>query len=138
MDGRKKARIERCKRCRHRVDKHEKHAGPHGYSRFCAAPDGPPIELHDGYMEGPDDNCPKGYWAGLQRIGPEDPQEWKRWNRERNREARRSRQKPNLKETVSQIADSPDINADAEAALAVLVAAGAAPPWLAEEIRNEV
>lgn len=137
MNGRKKARIERCGRCRQRFTRHEKHAGPHGYSRFCGAEDRP-IELHDSYMEGPDSNCPLGYWADLEPVGPMDPEKWKRWNRGRRRDRARQTRKPGLKDRVRQIADSADIRADAETALAVLVAAGAAPGWLADEIKSEL
>jgi len=137
MNGRKKARIERCSRCRMRVTRHESHAGPHGYSRFCGAEDSP-IELHDSYMEGPDSNCPLGYWSGLDPVGPMDPQEWEEWNRTQVRDRVRQFRKPELKNRVQKIADLADIRADVETALAVLVAAGAVPGWLADEIEKEL
>jgi len=71
MDGTKLARIRRCSRCAHRFSKHADFAGPHGYAKFCGfggTGERYRIELHDDYMEGPDSNCPAGYWADLEPI----------------------------------------------------------------------
>ena len=138
MDGIKKARIECCRRCPHRADRHADHAGPHGYSRFCLAPADGPIELHDEFMEGPDSSCPRDRWAGLEPMGPEDPAEWEDWNRRRNRERVRQKRKPELKQKLRRVEKSGKIPVDARTALAVLVAAGAVRGWLADEIEKEV
>lgn len=138
MATQKQARRRCCRGCRSVMWRSPRFSGPHGYSRFCTAGDGRRIELHDAYMEGPDSNCPRGKWAGLEPDGPLDPEEWDRWNRERNRQQRRQKQKPKLRRAVVRIGKSQDIAADRRTALAVLVAAGKVPAWLAEELDEEL
>jgi len=76
MDGLKLARIRCCHACRFRIQKHADFAGPHGYSIFCCFHGSePPAELHDAYMEGPDENCPCGYWKDLVPVDLEAEQE---------------------------------------------------------------
>jgi hypothetical protein len=89
-------------------------------------------------MEGPDSNCPQDYWSGLEPVGPLDPDKWKQWNREQNRKSVRENQKPQIKNKVQQIEQNADIDADAETALAVLVACGRMQAWLADEILAEL
>ncbi len=160
MNGRKLARIRCCRLCRHRIDVAPPNHGPNGYPRFCTAPDGDPIEIHDSYVEGPDSNCPEGHWAervsidanghavrqcwpheeaDTQDCGPADDAEaFSRWNREQGREMRRKKDKPKIRQTVRRIAKSKDIDADAVTVLAVLTAAGKVPGWMADEIRDEM
>ena len=154
------ARVRLCGRCPHRVDKHASTVGPGEHSRFCTGGDGGLIQLGQEYMEGPDSNCPLGYWADRVRVnadghaerqcwphedaetddcGPaRDSAAFREWNMEQNREHRRQKDKPGIKKTVKQIGDSPEIKADAETALAVLVAAGGVPGWMADKIAQEL
>jgi len=136
MDGVKKARIECCHECEHRISKHSEYAGAHGYSVFCTY-GGERVELHDKYMEGPDSNCPLGRWSGLASAGPTDPEEWKAWNQKKNKDRIRREKKPKLVNALSAVAQEKDISADFETTLAVLVATGHCPVWLAEEILDE-
>ena len=160
MNGIKFARLRCCAGCPHRIDVAPPEKGPNGYPRFCTAPDGDPVELHDDYMEGPDSNCLAGHWAerisvsavghaerqcwrfedaATQDCGPaEDPDAFGRWNTRQNRDHRRREHKPGLKSAVQAIADDANIDADITTALAVLTAAGAVPGWMADEIRNEL
>ncbi len=74
MDGVKMARIRRCKACEHCFWRPPQYRGTHGYARFCAVRGherGGRIELHDAYMEGPEANCPAGYWTGLEPVDME-------------------------------------------------------------------
>lgn len=159
MNGVKNARIQICDRCPHRNQKHEIRAGDGGFARYCEAT-GELIELHDTYLEGPDSNCPEGHWADrvsirsdghaqrqcwpeedrtVEDCGPsDDPETFDRWDTEQTREMHRKKDKPDIKQTIRDIAQSKDIDADAMTALAVLTAAGAVPGWMAEEIRDEM
>jgi len=65
MSGTKLARIRRCHRCAHRITHHADVARwPfcifRGYENR--------IELNDSYMEGPDENCPAGFWKDLPAV----------------------------------------------------------------------
>lgn len=138
MNGRKKARSLCCHQCWHRDQKHERHSGPGGFARYCDGGEGGAIEIDDSFLEGPVANCPQDKWTDLDPVGPLDAQEWEAWNEQRNREKVRERRNPRLKQTLHSIEASEPIPADARTALAVLVAAGAVPGWLAEEIDQEL
>ena len=63
----KHARILRCNQCDHRA------VAPRWRWPRCKAggrdlAGEPVVDLDDAYMEGPDENCPKAYWAGLEPV----------------------------------------------------------------------
>mgnify|MGYP006282906187 CR=1 FL=1 len=137
MDGTKLARIRCCNRCEHRIQKHADHAGPRGFSVFCTAGTGQPLELHDDFMEGPAENCPHGKWSGLDPVGPRDPQEWQEWNEERKRQKRIEGQRRGLKPVVKVcLADQPIKEVDRR--LEELVVEHGLEPEVATEIGNEL
>lgn len=137
MDGIKKARIACCHRCKHRIQKHADHGGPHGYSIFCAAVTGSWIELHDAYMEGPEGNCPAGKWAGLDPVGPTDPEEWAEWNRKRQHKARIDSQGRGVQPVLEAALRGLPIE-DVETRLEVPVRAGILEPEVAAEIADKL
>ena len=154
MNGLKKARIMRCSHCRFVRWKGVGFAGPNQYRKFCLAGSSE-TELSDNYMDGPLSNCPVGYWRedieqdgshvrvqlpeqGEIPCGPADSAAWNEWRRERGREKARREQKPRIAGTVREIGASNTIPADAQTALAVLVAAGHVPGWLAGEIDRDL
>ena len=62
MTGIKMARIRKCQKCEHRSTRH---TSIDDWPR-CDA--GGFRELDNAFMEGPDGNCPLGYWAGLKPV----------------------------------------------------------------------
>lgn len=159
MDGRKLARRRICHGCPHVYWTGVGYEGSKGFRRSCGAGTDR-IELDTEYLEGPDTNCPEGCWArrvsvdadghavrkcwsheraDTQDCGPADDIEaWQKWNTEKTRKGRREEDKPKIKQIIKAIDDSPDIDADAMTALAVLTAAGSVPGWLADEIQDEM
>lgn len=157
MDGLLLARYRTCQECLHRISRHERFTGPEDFSsEFCAHGD-TERELSQTFMEGPDGNCPIDRWADRisenvdghavrvdkdhrrQDCGPaRNSEAWDEWNKKRQRENRREKLKPRLHRAVAKVAQSKKIPADRRTALAVLVAAGRVPTWLAEELDKEL
>ena len=108
MNGVKKARINCCHRCRYRVQKHASQAGPHGFSIFCTACERGLQEIHDGFVDGPAENCPMGFWKDLDPEGPVDPEEWRKWHEEQECKKRRDQQRQTVKPLVSKALEGQD------------------------------
>jgi len=140
MTGEKLARIRACHRCRYRITQHPDFAGPEGYSEFCTYPWFQAAgvvpdrrgwrELSDTFMEGPQENCPAGYWAGLEPVDLEA--ERSKMHR-RRLDAQRTRFKPLVAERLR---GRPQEHVDD--VLETLCALGALEPEIAVEISDEL
>ncbi len=65
MTGIKQARIRACHGCEYRYTRHAKYMDWPHCDGWPAAGD---LELDNEFMEGPDDNCPRGKWAHLAPV----------------------------------------------------------------------
>lgn len=140
MDGKKKARINRCTKCEHCVMRSSRFAGPHGFAKFCTAEAGKGSpnrwqELHDDFMEGPDDNCPMGYWTGLAPKGPVDPAKYQQSLEEKRKERIREQSVPQVQRIMESELSDTDLTPDA--VLQAAVALNVIPAWAAQEIRDK-
>ncbi len=125
MDGIKLARINRCHTCPHRHTRHETvWAWPHCDWR------GGDLELDDGFMEGPDANCPSGFWQGLE---PVDMEAERKEAEEAALEVERERCKPLLTLALAKIT-GPEVQGDF---LVEAVAGGMVSQVVAKEAAQE-
>ncbi len=125
MDGTKMARIRRCHQCPHRSTRHaDVRQWPHC---DCGGGD---VELSDELLEGPDANCPAGYWLGL---APVDLEAERMAQEEEALEGNRQLYKPILQAAMPYIA----AEADKESFLVDAVAAGSVDHVVAQEVAVE-
>ena len=124
MAGKKMARIRKCHRCPHRRTAHaEVWRWPH-----CVYGEGD-IELADQYMEGPEENCPAGFWTELE---PVDLEAESQQNQQRLRQHVRKSFGLLLEKGLRRMSE-----ANATLFLVEIVEAGDIPDWLAEELATQ-
>jgi hypothetical protein len=129
MDETKLSRIRRCRECEHFISRPSQFAGANGFSAFCTYKS-VAQELHDAYMEGPDENCLAGYWTGLAPIDLAD-------EREANKQRKLANQRANMAPLVqTQLEGHTQVEIDGM--LDVLVALQVLEPEIAVEISDEL
>jgi len=128
MNGIKLARIRRCARC-----EFNRNTGAWPWPKCCfsdrTGETGAPLR-DDAFMEGPDENCPAGRWAGLE---PVDMEAVAREQKRRKLQGQRERLKPLVLERLRGRSQE-----HVDDVLETLSALGALEPEIAVEISDEL